>query len=107
MEEQPRLREHWHVIRRHLTLIATIAVCSVLVVSVAVFVETPTYTATSVILVEPQPPQVLDMKELMVESPGSDEHDYYKTEYALLRSESLAAQVIHNLGLENNLISDN
>lgn len=102
MEEQPRLREHWHVIRRHLTLIATIAVCSVLVVSVAVFVETPTYTATSVILVEPQPPQVLDMKELMVESPGSDEHDYYKTEYALLRSESLAAQVIHNLGLENN-----
>jgi succinoglycan biosynthesis transport protein ExoP len=105
-EEQPSLREYWRVIRRHLTLIVTIAVCSLLVVGIAVFVATPTYTATAVILIEPQPPQVLDMKQLTVESPGSDEHDYYKTQYALLQSESLAAQVIKGLGLESNPLFD-
>jgi len=102
LEEQSSLREYWRVIRRHRTLIATIVVCCVLIVGLAVLVETPTYTATSVILIESQPPQVLDIKELTVEQPSEDEHDYYKTQYALLQSQSLAAQVIHNLGLQNN-----
>jgi capsular exopolysaccharide synthesis family protein len=102
MDEPSSLRDYWRVIHRHRTLIATITACCVLIVGLAVFIETPTYTATSVILIESQPPQVLDMKELMVEPPSGGEHDYYKTQYALLQSESLAAQVIHNLGLQNN-----
>ena len=106
LEERTSLREHWRIIRRHRGLIAAIAVCCVLIVGLAVLVETPIYTATSVILIESQPPQVLDMKELMVEQPGGDEHDYYKTQYALLQSQSLAAQVIHNLGLQNNPLFD-
>ena len=105
-EEQSSLREYWRVICRHRTLITAIASCCVLIVGLAVMVETPTYTATSVILIEPQPPQVLDMKELMVEPPSEDEHDYYKTQYALLQSQSLVAQVIHNLGLQKNPLFD-
>ena len=99
-DEQPDLREYWRVVRRHLALIATIALGVVTVVGVAVFVATPIYTASAVILIEPQPPQVLDMKQLMVESSNSAEHDYYKTQYSLLQSESLAAQVIKSLGLQ-------
>jgi succinoglycan biosynthesis transport protein ExoP len=102
--EQPGLRDYLRVVRRHLNLIVTIALCSVVIVGVAVFVMTPIYTATTLILIEPQSPQVLDMKQLTVEQPGSDEHDYYKTQYALLQSESLAAQVIKTLGLESNPI---
>ena len=102
-EEQPTLREYWHVLRRHLTLIVTIAACVMIVAGVAVFVVTPMYTATAVILIEPQAPQVLDIKQLTVEQTAEDEHDYYKTQYSLLRSRSLAAQVIHDLGLQSNL----
>lgn len=102
-EEQPTLREYWQVLRRHLTLIVTIAACVIIVAGVAVFVVTPIYTATAVILIEPQAPQVLDIKQLTVEQTAGDEHDYYKTQYSLLRSRSLAAQVIHDLGLQSNL----
>src|SRR6266436_1434753 len=102
-EEQPTLREYWHVLRRHLTLIVTIAACVMIVAGVAVFVVTPMYTAAAVILIEPQAPQVLDIKQLTVEQTAEDEHDYYKTQYSLLRSRSLAAQVIHDLGLQSNL----
>ena len=38
----------------------------------------------------------------MVEANDDSEHDYYKTQYALLKSRSLAAQVIHDLGLQDN-----
>ena len=102
-EEQPTLREYWHLLRRHLTLIVTIAACVIIVAGVAVFVVTPMYTATAVILIEPQAPQVLDIKQLTVEQTAGDEHDYYKTQYSLLRSRSLAAQVIHDLGLQSSL----
>ena len=45
---------------------------------------------------------MLDIKQLMVEANDDSEHDYYKTQYALLKSRSLAAQVIRDLGLQDN-----
>jgi polysaccharide biosynthesis transport protein len=101
-DEAPGLREYWSVVRLRLTLIVTITTCAMLIVGIFVFTETPQYKSTSVILVEPQPPQVLDIKQLMVESNDDSEHDYYKTQYALLQSRSLAAQVIHDEGLQDN-----
>jgi succinoglycan biosynthesis transport protein ExoP len=100
-EDQAGLREYWHVIRQHATLVATITCCALLISAVAAFTITPTYTASALILIEPQAPQVLDIKQLMVEQPTGEEHDYYKTQYSLLRSRSLAAQVIHELGLQD------
>lgn len=100
-EDQASLREYWHVVRQHAALIAMITSCALLLSAVAAFTITPTYTASALILIEPQAPQVLDIKQLMVEQPTGEEHDYYKTQYSLLRSRSLAAQVIHDLGLQD------
>jgi polysaccharide biosynthesis transport protein len=101
-DEAPGLREYWSVVRLHLTMIVAITACAMLIVGIFVFTETPQYKSTSVILVEPQPPQVLDIKQLMVESNNDSDHDYYKTQYALLQSRSLAMQVIHDQGLQDN-----
>ena len=79
----------------------TVVACALLVSGIAVLTITPKYKATSVILIEPQDPQVLDIKQLMAETAGED-HDFYKTQYALLRSWSLAAQVIRGLGPQSN-----
>jgi len=104
LEEHLAIHEYLRVVRVHLVLIASILASALLVSGIAVFTMTPVFSATAMILIEPHPPQVLDIKELMVEPAGSDEHDYYKTQYALLRGRSLAAEVIHNLGLQNNPI---
>jgi len=102
LSDAAAIREYWLVIRRHLSLIAAIVASGLLLAGVAVFVITPTYTATAVILIEPQPPQVLDIKQLSVEPPDAEAHDYYKTQYALLKGRGLAARVIHSLALQDN-----
>jgi capsular exopolysaccharide synthesis family protein len=99
-DEAPGLREYWSVVRLHLTLIIAATAIAMLVAGIFVFSETPQYTSSSVIMVEEQPPQVLDIKQLLVQSNDDTDHDYYKTQYALLQTRSLAAEAIRDLGLQ-------
>lgn len=101
-DDELNLREYYRVLRRHLALIVAIVASTLLLAGVVIFTATPIYTASAVILINPQPPQVLDIKQLTVQPAPGDDLDYYKTQYALLRSRSLAAKVIHNLGLQHN-----
>jgi capsular exopolysaccharide synthesis family protein len=65
---------------------------------------TPLYTATATLQIEPQDPEVVQIRELMA-SPdsGGGPYDYYETQFALLRSSPLAAKVITELNLAANL----
>ena len=98
----PTLRRWWAVVRPRLRLIFAIVFASVLLTGVAVLLMTPTYTAESTVLIERQAPQVLDMRALTAEQAGSDEHDYYETQYKIFESRGLATQVIRELNLEAN-----
>ena len=99
--QQDGLRDLWSVIQKSWRLIATIALSAVSVAAIMVFLMKPQYTAASTILIERQTPQVLDIRELVSEQPGSDEHDYYQTQYKILRSRSLAERVIDELNLRD------
>ena len=101
MNEGIGLSDFWLVIRRYLKLILTLLAIALFSTSVVVLLMTPNYVATSTLLIEPEPPQVLDVRELISESGSTDDHDYYKTQYDLLRSRDLAAGVIRDLNLEN------
>jgi len=59
----------------------------------------PTYRAEVTLLIERKPPRVLDMPEASTELLVPDEYDFYKTQYELLKSRALAAQVIRDLRL--------
>src|ERR1035437_5982933 len=101
-EEGLDLSESWRVVRKHLRLIVA-TVASVLVLTgLLVLNTTRLYTASSTILIEPNAPRALDIKEMMSEAPGPDEHNYYKTQYDILRSRTLAADVIRTCDLEDN-----
>ena len=64
--------------------------------------RTPMYRASATIMIQPQAPQVLDMQALLADQTQQDlEHDYYKTQYDILTTRSLAARVIHELDLEH------
>jgi uncharacterized protein involved in exopolysaccharide biosynthesis len=63
-------REYWRIIRLHLGLIVSITACTLLLAGITVFLVTPIYTASCELLIEPQAPQVLDIKELTVEPPS-------------------------------------
>jgi capsular exopolysaccharide synthesis family protein len=92
----------WRVVRRHWRVIAAFEAIALVVVGVLLLVITPRYTAQSTLLIEPEAPQLLDVKQLIDGSASSDEHDYYKTQFELLKSRDLADRVISELDLEHN-----
>ncbi|HTW89489.1 MAG TPA: polysaccharide biosynthesis tyrosine autokinase [Candidatus Binataceae bacterium] len=99
-QDEPHFREYWRIITKRWRLIVTLVICSLVITSVVVFLMTPTYTATSQVLIEPQ--QVLDMRALETQEPGDDaQNNYYGTQYKILQSRSLAARVIRELNLQN------
>src|ERR1700722_19137415 len=68
------LADCWRIIRRYLRLICGLLAIALLVTGVAVFLMTPDYTASSTLLIEPEPAQVLDIRELISEDGSTEDH---------------------------------
>ena len=102
-DAEPELWEYWEVIRRHIKLIAGLfVIAELLTFLVVVFVATPLYTGLSIIQIESQAPQVLQSNSNN-NRPGSEEvASFYRTQYEILKSRTLAAMVIRDLALDHN-----
>jgi polysaccharide biosynthesis transport protein len=98
--EEPGPREYWLVIRKHLGLVALLCLGAVGLTALIVFNLTQVYTAQSTLLIEPQMPAVFGPNPINSAATMAD-LDYYKTQYDILRSRSLAANVIKELDLAN------
>ena len=98
-DERLGLRDYWWVITSRLRLIAVCFGGTVLATVLLLMLIPPTYTAEVMLLIERKPPRVLDMHEVSAELLVPDDYDFYKTQYELLKSRALAAQVIRELGL--------
>jgi len=90
------------MVRKRLWLLIGIMTGVVLLAGFATFEKTPLYTATAELLLRPDTPQVLNVPQLQAPDVGTEEHDFYKTQYALAESPEVAADVIRTLGLESN-----
>jgi len=98
---EPNLKEYWDVVRKHRWTLATASVAAAVLAIIWFMTRTPLYRASATIMIQPQAPQVLDMQALLAEQTQDLEHDYYKTQYDILTTRSLAARVIHELDLEH------
>ena len=98
-EERLSLRDCWWVMTNRLRLIAVFFCGTVLTTALLLVLIPPTYTAEVMLLIERKLPRVLDRHEASADLFVPDDHDFYKTQYALLKSRALAAQVIRELQL--------
>jgi succinoglycan biosynthesis transport protein ExoP len=98
------LDELWRLIRRHLRLTTSLMVAAVLVTAVGLLLTAPKYTAQATLLISPEPPEMLEMTQLIDNAGGGADYDYYKTQFELLKGRALAARVIRDLNLERNAI---
>ena len=94
----PSLKDYWLTVRKHLGVLAAVLITSVFVTGLVVFTTTPIYTAVATILIEPNEPNVLDIKQVITESLFQND-DYFKTQYELLKSRTLAAEVVREESL--------
>src|SRR5579875_844620 len=95
-------KEYWRVVRNHRLMIFALIFACVVGVLAWRFARTPQYEATSTLLIQPQTPQVLsETKDFNLNRFNtSSDYDYYRTQFDLLKSDSLAARVIRDYGLE-------
>jgi GumC protein len=99
----PSIKDYWLTVRKHFGVLVAVLIASVFITTLVVFTITPIYTAQVTILIEPNEPNVLDIKQVLTESLFHND-DYFKTEYELLKSRTLAAEVIRQQDLATNPI---
>jgi succinoglycan biosynthesis transport protein ExoP len=102
VDEAPSLRDYWQVATKHKWKIVACFVASVMITALILFSTTPIYTAKATLLIERTEPQVVNIKQVLSESATAEETSYYESQYQVLRSRSLAAEVIKAQGLDQN-----
>ncbi|HLK86432.1 MAG TPA: polysaccharide biosynthesis tyrosine autokinase [Candidatus Binataceae bacterium] len=94
---------YWRLIRKHLRLIGGVVAGTVFVTLLHLLMTTPIYTAQTTVMILPKSPSGLDPTEALLEIEASyDGSDYFKTQTEILKSRTLAASVVRNLGLNSN-----
>jgi succinoglycan biosynthesis transport protein ExoP len=94
-------------LRKHLRLILVMVIAVALVTALHVSMLTPVYTATATVLLKPGIPTVLTGANSPADAQAqySDYYDnFYATQYEILKSRSLAAEVIKKDGLDRDVI---
>src|SRR5262249_51147288 len=98
-EETANLRDYWIIILKYRWTIVTFLLSIVSITAFLSFRTEPVYTATAILRIEVQLPNIMMGSPDML-APGDRSVDfYYKTQLNLLQSRSLAAQVIRDRDL--------
>ena len=98
-EEETHLWDYLRILNKHRLLIGVVFLTTLAVAAFRVYSEVPLFTAETTVLIERQTPQVLNIQDATTIAPYWDEYDYYKTQYEILRSRTLATQVVRENAL--------
>jgi succinoglycan biosynthesis transport protein ExoP len=97
-EEEIDIRDYVQVVvRRKWTIIALLAI-AVVTATVKGFTAIPLYEATTRLIIEKENPNVVSIQEVMaIDASGGD---YYQSQYKIIKSRTVAREVIRRLHLE-------
>jgi succinoglycan biosynthesis transport protein ExoP len=97
-EETANLRDYWIVLCKYRWTIVAFLLPIVLISGISLWWMPPLYTATTTLHIENRSPNIMGMPEAFTLG-GINLDQYYQTQLNLLKSRSLAARVIQDLGL--------
>lgn len=98
-QQEVHLSHYWNIVRKRWKIALAIVVTVLLVTLVASFLTKPLYRSKIVLQIERENPGQLTVEDLFMIEPSSQE--FLQTQYALLKSRSLAEGVIDDLKLLN------
>lgn len=94
---------YWRVVRKRLGLICAITAATLLLTLLHLLMAKPIYTAKTTVMILPRATTGIDPAQALLEIEASyDGSDYLKTQTQILKSRTLAAQVVRDLGLARN-----
>jgi capsular exopolysaccharide synthesis family protein len=100
-ERESSWQAYGELIRKHVGIIIAFFLSVVLTAGYLTLHQIPIYAASATLLIERKAQQLADIQQMLSEPFDTDQHDYYKTQYEILRSKSLAAQAIQEHHLES------
>jgi polysaccharide biosynthesis transport protein len=97
--ETPIARSYLEFLRKYKWLLITTSLAGAIVAAVSALRAIPIYSASAKLLIERAAPQVVKVTEVLpTETAGAA--DYYPTQYGILKSLSLAREVVTKLALQ-------
>jgi capsular exopolysaccharide synthesis family protein len=93
------LLQYWNILRNHRWLVAGIVGAVVALVIVLTLLATPIFRASSLVQIERESLQVVNVEGVVPAEQGYFGDDFYQTQYELLASNSLALRVVQDLNL--------
>jgi capsular exopolysaccharide synthesis family protein len=92
--DTPNLRDYWRILRKHQWKIAACLAATMAVTAVIVFSMTRIYVARATLMIERKGPHVVKIQQVAEEAEAADETSFYESQYQVLKSRSLAGEVI-------------
>jgi uncharacterized protein involved in exopolysaccharide biosynthesis len=102
-ESRKRLTDYLWVLRKHQWLITGIFLVTVIAVAIWTFLQVPIYSAVATVLIDPEPPKVLNIQEVSPMGTSGWDPNYYPTQYEIIKSKPVLERVIETLNLKKRL----
>src|SRR5215470_969148 len=97
-EPTPRGADYRRVLRKHRWLITGLFLLTVLTVGIWTFIQIPIYQAVATILIEPEPPRVLNIQDVTpVGAMSPWDPAFYPTQYEIIRSRAVVERAVEAL----------
>src|SRR6185503_17512617 len=85
-EPQPRAADYRRLLRKHRWLMTGIFLLTVLTAAIWTFLQVPIYEAVATILIDPEPPKVLNIQDVVPIGGGLWDRNFYPTQYEIIKS---------------------
>lgn len=101
VEPPPRIADYRRVLRKHRWLMIGVFLLTVLTVAIWTFAQVPIYQAVATILIEPEPPKVLNIQDVTpVGAMSPWDPAFYPTQYEIIKSRAVVERAVEALNLK-------
>ena len=103
-EAHSQVADYRRLLRKHKWLMTGIFLLTVLTTAIWTFVQVPIYEAVATILIEPEPPKVLNIQDV-VPMGGASDRNFYPTQYEIMKSRPVLERAAAALNARKRLAS--
>ena len=93
--------DYWQTIKCHRWLVGLSALAIFVGSALYTFTRVPLYTAEATLLIDRKAPQFLKVQDIRADLVDINSNEFYKTQYEIIKSASIAERVIRDEGLQN------
>ena len=93
--------DYWQTIKCHRWLVGLSALAIFVGSALYTFTRVPLYTAEATVLIDRKAPQFLKVQDIRADLVDINSNEFYKTQYEIIKSASIAERVIRDEGLQN------